>query len=114
MTVLVPPTLSEALRQLKRPDGAGFASVRPDGTEPGYTFKEIHSLAEEAAAPAHAGVQKGDRVCIAVPDPDEFVLSFPKRRDGRYRAEPDSAAVCPNIEGYHDTVAHIANASRPL
>lgn len=110
---LVPPTLSEALRQLKDRTERGYVFVRPDGTERSCTFKEIHTLAEKRAAQLHArGLQKGDRVCIAVPDPDEFVLSFLGAVMGGIVPVPISPQLSfKNIEGYHDTIAHIANAS---
>jgi fatty-acyl-CoA synthase len=109
----VPPTLSEALRQLKDRTERGYVFVKPDGTERSCTFKEIHALAEKRAAQLHArGLKKGDRVCLAVPDPDEFVLSFLGAVMGGIVPVPISPQLSfKNIEGYHDTIAHIANAS---
>jgi fatty-acyl-CoA synthase len=109
----VPPTLSEALRQLKDRTERGFVFVRTDGTERNCTFKELHTLAEKRAAQLHAqGLKKGDRLAIAVPDPDEFVLSFLGAVMGGIVPVPISPQLSfKNIEGYHDTIAHIANAS---
>ncbi len=109
----VPPTLSEALRQLKDRTERGFVFVRPDGSERSCSFQDLHALAEKRAAQLHArGLTKGDRLAIAVPDPDEFVLSFLGAVMGGIVPVPISPQLSfKNIEGYHDTIAHIANAS---
>jgi fatty-acyl-CoA synthase len=109
----VPPTLSEALRQLGDRTERGFVFVRPDGTERFCSFRDIGIEAERRAADLHArGLVKGDRVAIAVPDPDEFVLSFLGAVMGGIVPVPISPQLSfKNIESYHDTVAHIANAS---
>ncbi|MBX3211787.1 MAG: fatty acyl-AMP ligase [Labilithrix sp.] len=110
---LVPPTLSDALRQLSNREDRGFVFVRPDGTERFCSFRELGVEAERRAADLHArGLVKGDRLAIAVPDPDEFVLSFLGAVMGGIVPVPISPQLSfKNIEGYHDTVAHIANAS---
>ena len=109
----VPPTLSEALRQLADRRDRGFVFVRPDGTERFCSFADIAADAERRAADLHArGLVKGDRLAIAVPDPDEFVLSFLGAVMGGIVPVPISPQLSfKNIESYHDTVAHIANAS---
>lgn len=109
----VPPTLSEALRQLADRDQRGFVFVRPDGSERFCSFRELGIEAERRAADLHArGLVKGDRLAIAVPDPDEFVLSFLGAVMGGIVPVPISPQLSfKNIESYHDTVAHIANAS---
>lgn len=109
----VPPTLSEALRHLADRDQRGFVFVRPDGTERFCSFRELGIEAERRAADFHArGLVKGDRLAIAVPDPDEFVLSFLGAVMGGIVPVPISPQLSfKNIESYHDTVAHIANAS---
>lgn len=110
---LVPPTLSEALRRLSNREDRGFVFVRPDGTERFCSFRELGVEAERRAADLHArGLVKGDRLAIAVPDPDEFVLSFLGAVMGGVVPVPISPQLSfKNIESYHDTVAHIANAS---
>lgn len=110
---LVPPTLSEALRLLGDRTDRGFTFVRPDGTERFCSFQEIHVEARRRAADFHArGLKKGDRLAIAVPDPDEFVLAFLGAVMGGIVPVPISPQLSfKNIEGYHDTVSHIANAS---
>ncbi|MBX3207089.1 MAG: fatty acyl-AMP ligase [Labilithrix sp.] len=110
---LVPPTLSDALRQLSNREDRGFVFVRPDGTERFCSFRDLGVEAQRRAADLHArGLVKGDRLAIAVPDPDEFVLSFLGAVMGGIVPVPISPQLSfKNIEGYHDTVAHIANAS---
>jgi fatty-acyl-CoA synthase len=109
----VPPTLSEALRQLAGRSERGFVFVRPDGSERFCSFGEIYVEAQRRAADFHArGLVKGDRLAIVVPDPDEFVLSFLGAVMGGIVPVPISPQLSfKNIEGYHDTVTHIANAS---
>ncbi len=109
----VPPTLAEALRQLGDRTERGFVFVRPDGTERFCSFHDLKIEAERRAADFHArGLVKGDRLAIAVPDPDEFVLSFLGAVMGGIVPVPISPQLSfKNIEGYHDVVTHIANAS---
>ncbi len=109
----VAPTLVQALRDLSSRTERGFVFVRTDGTERHVPFAELVTLAEQRAADLHArGLRKGDRVAIAVPDPDEFVLSFLGAVMGGIVPVPISPQLTfKNIEGYHDTVAHIANAA---
>jgi fatty-acyl-CoA synthase len=110
---LVPPTLADALRQLAHHRDRGFVFVRPDGSERFCSFREIGIEAEKRAVDLHArGLVKGDRLAIAVPDPDEFVLSFLGAVLGGIVPVPISPQLSfKNIEGYHDTVTHITNAS---
>jgi fatty-acyl-CoA synthase len=109
----VPPTVVDALRALGDRTERGFVFVRPDGTERFCSFQEIGREAERRAAVLHAkGLVKGDRLAIAVPDPDEFVLSFLGAMMGGIVPVPISPQLSfKNVETYHDTVAHIANAS---
>lgn len=109
----VAPTLADAVRQLSTKDDKGFVFVRTDGTERYFPWKELVAEAERRAADFHArGLAKGDRLAIAVPDPDEFVLSFLGAVLGGIVPVPISPQLTfKNIESYHDTVAHIANAA---
>src|SRR5690349_14290964 len=109
----VAPTLVEALRELRDRTERGFVFVRPDGTEQAFSFQELGREAERRASVFHAkGLKKGDRLAIAVPDPDEFVLSFLGAIVGGIVPVPISPQLSfKNIDGYHDTVAHITNAS---
>lgn len=109
----VAPTLAQAIRDLSTQQDRGFVFVRADGSERYVPFAELGALAERRAADLHArGLRKGDRVAIAVPDPDEFVLSFLGAVMGGIVPVPISPQLTfKNIEGYHDTVAHIASAA---
>jgi len=109
----VAPTLAAAIRQLSAKDDKGFVFVKSDGTERYYPWKDLVAEAERRAAAFHAkGLKKGDRLAIAVPDPDEFVLSFMGAVLGGVVPVPISPQLTfKNIESYHDTVAHIANAA---
>ncbi len=109
----VAPTLAEAVRLLGQTTERGFVFVKPDGTERAFTFRDLAAAAEKRAADLHArGLKKGDRLAIAVPDPDEFVLSFVGAILGGIIPVPMSPQLSfKNIEGYHDTVAHIVKAS---
>ncbi len=109
----VAPTLAEALRRLAPKSDKGFVFVRTDGTERYFPWSELVAEAERRAADFHArGLAKGDRLAIAVPDPDEFVLSFLGAVMGGIVPVPISPQLTfKNIESYHDTVAHIANAA---
>ena len=109
----VAPTLVDAVRALSHDTSRGFVFVRSDGTERFCSFADIH--AEGARRGAHLaarGAKKGDRVAMVIPDGDEFVLSFL----GALYAGVVPVPIYPqlsfkNVEGYHDTVAHIAKAS---
>jgi len=110
---LVPPTLVDAVNELARTSALGFTFVRSDGTERYMPFPEIREEARRRACHfAARGLVKGDRLAIVVPDPDEFVLSFL----GAIFAGVVPVPMVPqlsfkNVETYHDTVAHIAQAS---
>src|SRR3954451_22516172 len=109
----VPPTLAHALRQLADHHDRGFVFVRPDGTERFCSFRDIGLEAERRAAYFHGqGLKKGDRLAIAVPDPDEFVLSFLGAVMGGIVPVPIYPQLSfKNVDSYHETVTHIANAS---
>ena len=110
---LVAPTLVQALRDRSETTDYGYVFVRPDGTERYCTYQEVLREAERRAASFHArGLVKGDRLAIAVPDPDEFVLSFLGAIMGGIVPVPISPQLSfKNVETYHDTVAHITKAS---
>jgi len=109
----VAPTLTEAIRQLRGKNDRGYVFVRPDGSERFVSFTDLCDLAEKRAAQLHAqGLKKGDRVALVVPDPDEFVLSFLGAIMGGIVPVPMYPQLTfKNVESYHDTVSHIANAS---
>jgi fatty-acyl-CoA synthase len=107
------PTLVEAVRALADDSARGFVFVRSDGTERLRSFQEIAAEAERRGAHLVArGLRKGDRLAMIVPDGEEFVLSFL----GAIFAGVVPVPIYPqlsfkNIDGYLDTVAHIARAS---
>jgi fatty-acyl-CoA synthase len=109
----VAPTLVEAVRRLGHDTARGFVFVRPDGAEKLHSFADIAREAERRGAHLLArGLRKGDRLAMVVPEGDEFVLSFL----GALFAGVVPVPIYPqltfkNIEGYHETVAHIARAS---
>jgi fatty-acyl-CoA synthase len=109
----VPPTLVDAVRALAGDAARGFVFVRADGSERLYSFQDIAAEATRRGAHLAArGLRKGDRLAMVVPDGEEFVLSFL----GALFAGVVPVPIYPqlsfkNIEGYHDTVAHIARAS---
>src|SRR5262249_47691708 len=110
---VVAPTLVDAVRQLKGKTDRGYVFVSADGSERFCSFRDLGIEANRRAALLHErGLKKGDRVGIVVPDPDEFVLSFIGAVMGGLVPVPISPQLSfKNIESYHDTVAHIANAS---
>ena len=109
----VAPTLVDAVRQLRGDRERGFVFVRQDATERLVSFADIASEAERRAAHLIGrGLRKGDRLAMVIPDGDEFVLSFL----GALFAGVVPVPIYPqltfkNIEGYHDTVTHVARAS---
>ena len=109
----VAPTLVEAVKALSHDEKKGFVFVRPNGEERFCPFAEIHREATRRGAHlASLGLNKGDRVAIVIPDPDEFVLSFL----GAIYAGVVPVPMYPqlsfkNVESYHETVAHITRAS---
>jgi fatty-acyl-CoA synthase len=110
---MLAPTLVDAVRSLGDDRARGFVFVRPDGTERLYAFHEIAAECERRAGHLAArGMRKGDRLAMVIPDGDEFVLSFL----GALFAGVVPVPIYPqlsfkNIDGYHDTVAHVARAS---
>jgi fatty-acyl-CoA synthase len=109
----VAPTLVEAVRALGEDRERGFVFVRPDGTEKLFSFHDIAAEAERRGAHlVERGLRKGDRIALVLPEGEQFVLSFL----GALFAGVVPVPIYPqlsfkNIEGYHDTVAHIVRAS---
>ena len=109
----VAPTLVDAVRNRASDWERGFVFVQPDGSERLYSFADIAAEAERRGAALRArGMAKGDRLAMVVPDGEEFVLSFL----GALFAGVVPVPIYPqlsfkNLDGYLDTVAHIARAS---
>jgi fatty-acyl-CoA synthase len=109
----VASTLVDAVRALGDDHTRGFVFVKPDGAERLVSFHTIAREAERRGAHLAArGLARGDRVALVIPEGDEFVLSFL----GALFAGVVPVPIYPqltfkNIEGYHETLAHIARAS---
>ncbi len=109
----VAPTLVDAVRGLGDDRSRGFVFVRADGSERLVSFHDIAAEAERRAGHLAArGLRKGDRLAMVIPEGEEFVLSFL----GALFAGVVPVPIFPqlsfkNVEGYHDTVAHIVRAS---
>jgi fatty-acyl-CoA synthase len=110
---MLAPTLVDAVRALADDHARGFVFVRPDGQERLFSFHDIADECERRAGHLAArGLSKGDRLALVIPDSEEFVLSFL----GALFAGVVPVPIYPqlsfkNIDGYHDTVAHIVRAS---
>jgi fatty-acyl-CoA synthase len=109
-----PRTLAEALFRLPARQERGFRFIGSEGTERYLPYAALREEAlRRAALLAGAGIGKGDRVALVIPEGHEFVLSFlgvvlaggvpvPIFPRATFKASAD----------YVDTVAHIAEASR--
>jgi fatty-acyl-CoA synthase len=110
----VAPTLVDAIVEKSKVTDRGFTFVRADGTERFCSWANMHEEAQNRAKHLRdKGIAKGDRVALVIPDGDEFVLGFL----GALYAGAVPVPIYPqlsfkNVESYHDTVAHIANASQ--
>ena len=109
----VAPTLVDAVRALEGDAGRGFVFVRADGTERLRSFQEMAVEAgRRAASLAALGLEKGERVALVIPDGEEFVLSLLGTLFAGLVPVPLSPQLSmSSIEGYHATVAHIAQAA---
>ncbi len=109
----VAPTLVEAVRALGDDRERGFVFVSSDGTERLLSFHDIAAEAgRRAARLAARGLHQGDRLAMVLPEGEQFVLSFLAALFAGVVPVPIYPQLSfKNIEGYHDTVAHIARAS---
>ncbi len=109
----VAPTLVEAVRALAGDRERGFVFVSSDGTEKLLSFHDIAAEAgRRAARLAARGLHQGDRLAMVLPEGEQFVLSFLAALFAGVVPVPIYPQLSfKNIEGYHDTVAHIARAS---
>ncbi len=108
-----PLTLVSAMSRLRRGPGRGFRFVTTKGEERFYAYEALEAEAHRRAAHlASLGLAKGDRLAIVVAEGDEFVLSFLGACVAGVVPVPIyPRATFKGIEGYADTVAHIARAS---
>lgn len=106
-------TLVHAVTALGGEQQRGFVFVHPDATERFCSFAEIGREARSRAQGLLlAGVKKGDRVALILPEGDEFVLTFL----GALFAGAVPVPIYPqlsfkNVEAYADTVLHIVRSS---
>ncbi len=107
------PTLVDAVRALGEDDVRGFVFVRPDGTERLRTFRDLAATAARRGASLRAlGLERGDRVLLAIPDGEEFVLTFLGAQFAGLVPVPTVPQLSlKNVDAYHATVAHIARAA---
>jgi fatty-acyl-CoA synthase len=109
----VAPTLVDALHALEGDGERGFVFVRPDGTERLRTFQEMaREAGRRAAGLAGLGLERGDRVALVIPDGEEFVLSLLATLFAGLVPVPLSPQLSfTSVDGYHETVAHVACAA---
>lgn len=106
-------TLISALARLPRGPGRGFRFVARDRSEVFYGYEELQQEAQRRAAFfGAAGLAKGDRVALIVPEPADFVLTFL----GALFAGVVPVPIYPrasfkNIDGYVDVLSHIVGSS---
>jgi fatty-acyl-CoA synthase len=108
-----PLTLVSALARLRRDPGRGFRFLTSKGEERFYSWDALENEAHRRAAHlATLGLAKGERLAVVVAEGDEFVLSFLGACVAGLVPVPIyPRATFKGIEGYADTVAHIARAS---
>ncbi len=108
-----PSTLVEALARLPDGDARGFRFVGLDRQERFYPYGAMRAEAERRAAfLADAGLVKGDRVALLLPENHEFVLTFLGASVGGFVPVPMyPQATFKAIDAYLDILAHIIEAS---
>ena len=108
-----PLTLVSALSRLPRGTARGFRFVTSKNEERYYPYEQLEAEAYRRAAHLSAlGLSKGERLAIVVAEGDEFVLSFLGACVAGIVPVPIfPRATFKGIEGYAETVAHIARAS---
>ena len=70
-------TLINALRKNAQHTEKGITFVRTDGREQAFSYRQLWERAHERACfLRERGIGKGDRIVLALPEPDDFVLTF--------------------------------------
>jgi fatty-acyl-CoA synthase len=110
---LLPHTLVAGLHALAHHHDRGFTFVKSDGTERFVSFQELHTEAIKRGSGLLAlGCKQGDRIALVIPDGDEFVLSFMGAViSGMVPVPMYPQLSFKNLKTYHETVAHILDAS---
>jgi fatty-acyl-CoA synthase len=87
--------------------------VRTNGAEKRVTYPDLWAEASRRGAALRAlGLEKGDRVALVLPEPDEFVLSFIGALTAGIVAVPMyPPATLAKLGAYGDTVRHVLAAS---
>ncbi|MEM9192944.1 MAG: fatty acyl-AMP ligase [Myxococcota bacterium] len=107
-------TLVDALRTIPRREGRGFTFVEGATERRFYSYQELHDEAlRRAAFFDAAGLRKGDRVALVIPEGNEFVLSFLGAVMGGLVPVPIyPRATFKALDGYQGIVRHIVETSR--
>ncbi len=109
----VPRTFVEALARLPAGEQRGFRFLSAEGEELFFSYDNLRREGlRRASLLAQAGVQKGDRVALVIPEGHDFVLSFL----GAVLAGAVPVPIFPRATfkataDYVDSVAHITGAS---
>jgi fatty-acyl-CoA synthase len=87
--------------------------VRAGGEERVVRYPDLWLEARRRAhAMAALGLQRGDRVALVLPEPDEFILTFIAALAGGFVAVPIyPPQTLAKMEAYGDTVRHVLTAS---
>src|SRR6185437_12823527 len=106
-------TLVDAVCALADDAARGYVFVHPDGSERLWSFKDMAAEARRrAAALAALDLRKGERVALAIPDGEQFVLSLlGVLFAGRVQVPLYPQVSFQSIDAYHQTVAHITSAA---
>jgi fatty-acyl-CoA synthase len=108
-----PATLVEALHRLPDGEERGFRFLGLDREERFYPYAAMRVEAERRAAfLAAAGLAKGERVALLLPENHEFVLTFLGASVGGFVPVPMyPQATFKAIDAYLDILAHIVEAA---
>lgn len=108
-----PSTLVEALYRLPDGEARGFRFIGLDRKERYFPYAAMRAEAERRAAfLGAAGLEKGDRVALLLPENHEFVLTFLGASVGGFVPVPMyPQATFKSIDAYLDILAHIVEAA---
>ncbi|MFO0548905.1 MAG: fatty acyl-AMP ligase [Polyangiaceae bacterium] len=106
-------TFVQVLRDNATVETRSVTFVRANGEERQVPFAKLWTTAcQRAQALYKLGVEKGDRVALVLPEPDEFVLTFMACLTAGIVAVPMyPPQTLAKMEAYGDTVRHILEAS---
>lgn len=113
MTAAQPQTLVEALARLPGGEERGFRFHGLDRKERYYPYDAMRTeAARRAAFLSAAGLEKGDRVALLLPENHEFVLTFLGATVGGFVPVPMyPQATFKAVDVYIDILAHIVEAA---